>query len=113
MKPDRLLPIVGFVLLTLGVTPLLARTVQQVPATPPDVTEMAEASPSEVVVETVELLAPAVEGLDDSIVRVLHSQGFLGTADPVALSGELPASVVSVLVERGVVLPVAGSGGGP
>lgn len=113
MKPDRLVPIVGFVLLSLGVAPLLARTAQQEVAIPPAVTEMVEPAPPEVSVETVELSAPSVEGLDESIVRVLHSQGFLGSSDSEALSGELPASVVSVLIEHGVVLPVARSGDGP
>ncbi len=102
MGVQRLVPLVGFVLLALGLPPLLARD-----AEPPPPTAVEAPVTGEAVVETVELAPPRVDGLAAPIVRVLHARGFLGASDQESLAGELPASVIAVLVDEGAVLAVA------
>ncbi len=108
MKADRLIPVVGFVLLSMGVAPLLTHTVaSEEPPVAAAIPAPTEGGPVPVVVvETIELPTPYVDGLSDSIARVLHAGGFLGTTDPGDLAGELPGSVIGVLTKAGAVLPV-------
>lgn len=106
MGVQRLVPLVGFVLLALGIPPLLARDAEPPPAPPPPAAVEAPVTGT-AAVETVELTPPRVDGLAAPIVRVLHARGFLGASDQESLAGELPASVIAVLVDDGAVLAVA------
>jgi len=86
-----------------------------VPTTTVAVPVEAEALPvaEELTVVHLETPAPQIEGLSDTVSRVLAARGFaemVGDEDP---SGELPDSVVKVLAERGVTLSVAEDGGTP
>lgn len=105
MRSEIALPIVGLVLLVLGLVPLLGRSVHVEQPAP------VAAEPVGRSVMTVDTVtpteAPVVDGISPAISRVLHSRGFLGTVDGTESEGELPASVVAVLMERGAVLPVA------
>jgi hypothetical protein len=75
----------------------------------------AEALPiaDELTVVRLETPAPQIDGLSDTVSRVLAARGFaemMGNEDP---SGELADSVVKVLAARGVTLSVAEDGGTP
>ena len=99
----------GLTVMLLGAVPLLwlITTTDQPepPPEPPIVLPEApvDIGPTEVVITTP---PPEIDGLSESVTRVLSAHGFAGTED----IADLPASVTRVLIEHGIALTVAEEG---
>ena len=61
----------------------------------------------EPVIVTIEPTTPDLEGVGDAATRVLYANGYARYTAPTDLEDDLPASVVRLLIERGVTLTVA------
>lgn len=105
MRSAIALPIVGLILLLLGLVPVFGRPTQ---VDPPATSAPEPAGRLQTTVGTGPIAeAPVIDGISPAISRVLHARGFLGSVDVRVLGEELPTSVVAVLIEHRAVLPVA------
>ena len=99
----------GLTVMLLGAIPLLwftTTSAQTEPASDPPTTlagVVVDTAPTEVQVTTP---PPEIDGLTESVTRVLSANGFAGKEE----IDELPPSVVRVLVENGIALTIAEGG---